>query len=525
MATTTTRINGSVGKNGYSFYANVVVDDTIQDDNTFNVTVTTYLVNGNIRTDSSGWTKSITVSGIGTSTLTNQGVKTNDVAYNGGTKKMQSYSVNVPITTSSISVSAYMSKSSYSSYDPGYCKLSGNVSMPKVASTWNSSLLSIANIESAFTLPINKYVSSYYNVVEVRNNNNTILVKTINDAVDGTSVTFTSSELSTIYTMDNNANQLPLRFFLDLKTYTDSNKTTQIGNPQRLTCEAYIVNGEPTIVATVVEQDPNVISLLGGATSSKIIQNASDLLFTVNATPLKGASISSVKINGVSAAYNTTSQRYTLNITNITTGTFNIVVEDSRGLSKTSTISKTLLTYTAIAIQTNWTIARETQTSSNLILNAVIDCYSSTIDGNTNTPTVQYSIDGSTWVTIPSSSYTFSNNKITITNLNLGSLISYQQSGTFYLKAYDLLTETNDNKAVTVGIYTFAKSDRKVRINGTLEIANRDGSNRKEIRELIYPEGSVYMSTNNVNPSTLFGGSWSSITSPISGVYAWERTY
>lgn len=499
MAMTTTRINGtcSLGR-GYSFYANVLVWDTINSGNTFTVMVNTYLVNGGTRTNSSNWTKNITIANVGEETLTGQSVNTTTVDRNGGEILIQSKSFQVPITLSSISVSAYASRSSYTQYDPGYCSVSGNVSMPKVASTWNSSLLSIANVENAFTLPINKYVSSYYNVVEVRNNNNTTLVKTINDAVNGTSVTFTTSELNTIFTMDNNRNQLPLRFFLDLKTYTSSAKTTQIGTTQRLTCEAYIVNGEPTATYTIVEQDSKVISLLGGSTTNKIIKNASDLLFTITPTGLKGATISSVKINDSPATKS--GNNYVLNITNISTGTFTIVVTDSRKLSKTYTATKTVVDYLALKYN-NWTIKRQSQTSSNLVLNADITCYSSSINGSTNTPVVKYSIDGTNWTTIPSSSYTFANNKITITNLTLNNLINYQTSGTFYIKVTDLLGEINDNRAVAVGIYTFAKSDRKVRINGTLEIADGNGQNRFEIKDRIITESG----TNSLGNYVKFG--------------------
>ena len=483
MAITTTRINGtcSLGR-GYTFYANVLIWDTINNQGGITVQVNTYLVNGGTRTNSSNWTENITIANVGQETLTGQTINTSTVDRNGGQVLVQSKSFSVPITMSYISVSAYASRSSYSQYDPGYCSLSGSVPMPKIQSTWGSSLLSIANIENAFTLPINKYVDSYYNVVEIRNSNDTTLIKTINNAVNGTSVTLNSTELNTIYTMDNNRNQLPLVFYMNLKTYTDSSKTTQVGTTQRLKCEAYIVNGNPTATYTIVEQDAKVIELLGGSSTNKIIKNASDLLFTITPTALKGATIKNVKVNDTNATLS--SGNYVLNVNNITTGTFNIVITDSRNLTQPYQETKTIIDYLALAYN-SWSIKRYSQTSSDLVLNADITCYSSTIDGNTNTPVVKYSIDNENWTTISSSDYTFQDNKITITNLTLQDLIDYQHTGTFYLKVTDLLGEINDNKSVAVGIYTMAKSDRKVRINGTLEIADSTGQNRKNVMEEI----------------------------------------
>ncbi|MBO7079781.1 MAG: hypothetical protein J6W64_08250, partial [Bacilli bacterium] len=428
MAMTTTRINGtcSLGR-GYSFYANVLIWDNVQNDNTFRVMVNTYLVNGGTRTDSGGWTKYLRVNDVDSETLTNQNINTATVDRNGGEVLIQTKSFNVPVSWSSIAVYSYIEKSSYTQYDPGTCIISGYVPLPKVASTWNSSLLNIPNIENAFTLPINKYVSDYYNVVEARNANNTYLVKTINNAINGTSVTFSSSELNDIYILDNNRNQLPLVFYMDLKTYTDSSKTTQVGTTQRLKCEAYIVSGEPTATYTIVEQDAKVIELLGGSSTNKIIKNASDLLFTITPTALKGATINSVKVNDTNATLS--SGNYVLNVNNITTGTFNIVATDSRNLTKTYTATKTIIDYLALAYNI-WSIKRYSQTSSDLVLNADITCYSSTIDGNTNTPIVKYSIDNENWTTISSSDYTFQDNKITITNLTLQDLIDYQHTGT-----------------------------------------------------------------------------------------------
>lgn len=479
MALITTRINGtcSLGR-GYTYYANVKVWDTIESGNTFKVQVDTYLVNGGTRTDSSGWTKNITIANVDYETLTEQTIKTDNVDKYGGETLIQSKIFYVPITYGAVNVSSYISKNSYTAYDPGYCTLNANVSMPKVASTWSSSLLSLADITQSFTLPINKYVSSYYNVVEVRNSNDTILIKTINDAVNGTSVTFSSSELNTIYTIDNNANQLPLRFYMNLKTYTDSTKTTLIGdanNPPRLTCEASLINSNPTISFTKEEVDEKVLEVFGGE-PEVIIRYASDLLFTITATPKNGATISNVRVNNVNATYDNGVYKATIQNTDL--DNFGIYVTDSRNSTTMGSFDAPLVEYVPCNINSNWTIERATQISSDLVLNATIDAYNYFLYYDIiNEVVVKYSIDNENWTTIPSSSYTYANHKITITNLTLSNIINYKNTATFYLKAEDLLMSNQQNRQIAKGVETFSYGENDLQVNGDLIVADEDGEN------------------------------------------------
>ena len=44
-------------------------------------------------------------------------------------------------------------------------------------------------------------------------------------------------------------------------------------------------------------------------------------------------------------------------------------------------------------------------------------------------------------------------------------------------------------------------------------------------RDLIYPIGSIFMSTNNINPETFLGGTWKSKSGIISSGYTWERWF
>lgn len=478
----------------------------------------------------------------------------------------------------------------------GEANVSGTITssqIPKInrSSTWSTSPIILDNIESQFELPINQWISDYHNVVTISNLQMTKVVKTINNAVNGTQVQFTSSELNEIYKLDNNTRTNTLRAYLNLYTY-DSNDN-QIGDVQRTYLDAPLTNANPTSTNTSQEQNESVINLLGGDSTNKVVKFASELKITCNPLGAKGASITNLTINGNSVLYHsgknmydkvmtTTSggqnqnirfitdlepnTAYTFNITNdrtyctvylydangslirtlgsvqsshvqsfttasnevkgyfdfysgvnnvnvvgydytgvqlekgssattyeefyriyetilsnIQTGTFNIVVTDTRNNTSEYTITKTLLDYVSLNIPTTWTIERVSPISNDLVLNAIIDCYSSTIDGNTNTPIVKYSTDNTNWTTISSSSYTFNNNKITISNLTLNDLIAYQTTGTFYLQVSDLLMEQNDNQQVKRGIYTYGAGEDFFAINGDLLVRDSNAQNEANI--------------------------------------------
>lgn len=393
----------------------------------------------------------------------------------------------------------------------------------KRQSMWASSLLSISNIENAFTLPITKYVGSYYNVVEIRNNNGSILVKTINDANDGQLISFTSSEINTITTLDENRNNKNQRFYMHLKTYTDSSKTTQIGTTQVLLCDAFLPNPNPTATYTLEEKDAGVIAFLGSSSANKIIKNASDLAFAITPTTTYNAYVKSVTVNDIYATND--NGVYKLNINNAIDSTFKIKVIDTRDYDREYTITKTPIDYIALNYY-SWSIERVNPTSSDLKLNANIDCFSSTIDGTQNTPTVQYSIDNSTWSTISSSDYTFANNKIIISNITLENIIDYQTTGTFYLKCTDLLSSYQDNRQISKGIETFSYSEDDFQINGDLFVADSNGENAVNVMSRI--------NTINTNLSTriqgygeicksVVGNNWNTICGTKSGFYMGDR--
>lgn len=492
---TTTKITGSSSANKFGFYADVVVGDLDNNTQTFPVTVNVYLVNNGVRTDSNNWTKYIELSGIASDTKTAQNVKTNDVAMNGGIKLINTALFNVPVSYQSIVVTAYIEKSSYTQYDPGRCYLSGIVSMPKVASTWNSTLLSLANVENEFELPINQYVAEYTNKVTITNLNMATVVKEINNAINGQKVKFSQQELNTIYTMENNKTLNPVRFYMNLYTYDrDGN---QIGSTQRLACDGGLVGAEPLVTYTITEEDENVSNFLGGKQTEFVVKDASNLKFEIIPTALKGATITSVKVNNSNATLQENVYKITLN--DVQTGTFNIVITDSRNLTKTYPINKQLLNYVSTKIN-SWDFDRETTTSSNLILNADITCYSGSLNSIMNIPTVRYSLNNNDWIEI--NNFTFSNNKIVLNKVLLEDVLDYQEAGTLYLEVYDLLTEDKQNNKIKVGVYTIGYGERVVRINGDLEIADRNGQNKinilNEIKRLGFNLTELYSGNDGV---------------------------
>jgi hypothetical protein len=231
----------------------------------------------------------------------------------------------------------------------------------------------------------------------------------------------------------------------------------------------------------------------------------------VTATALKGASISNVTITHNGVAYPTTlsSGKYVATIP-ISSASFVISVADNRGNSSSKTVTKTMVNYMPVDFR-EFSIKRVNSTSSNIRFDIEATYYPQTFGSTANVPIVKYKLGEGSFVTIPSSEYSISNNKLTITNYVVQNLLVYTSAGQFTLYIEDKLTtdtEGGTKAYVTKGVPTFDAGDTDVQINGELYIADTDRTNAKEIRDLIYPIGSIYLSVNPTNPSSLFGGTW-----------------
>lgn len=363
----------------------------------------------------------------------------------------------------------------------GTASVEGTLVLPKInrESTWGFTSWQMDDIENPLILKINKYNASYTNKVLIENLQMTEVVKTVNNAVNNMQITFTESELNQIYTLGNNENLTNLRFYLTLFTYDSSGN--QIGEKQRTLMNAYLHDANPTFTYSIEETDDKVIDLLESSSADYIIKNVSKPKITVTSTPKKGATISTVSIvNGTQA--NANENPYIFQ--DVQTGTFTIVVTDSRGLTSTQTITKNLVNYTPVYIN-SYSFERESQVSSNIILNADVTCYSGSFNSITNVPQIFYKVGSSSDYVEITSGFTFSNNKITFSNYNLGSILPYTQSSTLYLYVVDLLTEDVENSVVTKGVATFEAGEHDFQVNGDFFIADTNRENKVNILEQI----------------------------------------
>lgn len=283
-----------------------------------------------------------------------------------------------------------------------------------------------------------------------------------------------------------------------------------------------IVNADPIVGDndyTKAETNTKVSTVLNSTSADKVVQNASVVRYTITPVlPKTGSTITSVSLKHNNVIYYTTKSgnSYIADIP-IQTQTIDIYVKDSRGNPtnnlpvKTITIANAnFIEYSPVKIG-EYSFKRVNATSSNININLDSTYWSATFrTGVSNEPTVKYKKDDGSFITIPSSAYSIdsTNHRLTIYNYLLQNDLVYTASATYTIKIEDLLSEAQNTYKVTKGIPTFDAGEFDLKVNGELYIAGRDGSNAQEIRDLIYPVGSIYLSVNNVNPRTLFGGEW-----------------
>ena len=242
--------------------------------------------------------------------------------------------------------------------------------------------ISSFDVDSGVTIPITKYDSSFTDTLVIKYGSTTI--KTVSGITNGTKVTFTSSQLSSIYSLMSSVKSGTFTFELTTKS-----GSTTIGTSSG-TAKGSISNANPTFSASnVTYQDTNSTTYNVTGNKLHIVQNKSTLSVTyTKATGNKGASISSYKftLNGVEKT--STSAGGTVafgTVDSATDLTLTCVVTDSRGNTTKVEKTVTMLEY----FEPSATIKLERLNNYEDTTYLTVDAHYSSLNGN-NKVTILY---------------------------------------------------------------------------------------------------------------------------------------
>lgn len=299
----------------------------------------------------------------------------------------------------------------------------------------------------------------------------------------------TNAERNTLRALTPSSNTLTVR-----ETVCSMNGNTEL-NASWKDYTMTIVNANPTYTYTIEEQNANVISVLGTDDASTIIENASQVEIAITPTAYKSATISNVKLTHNNATETKTSSPYVFT-KDVKANSFVVTVTDSRTNYFENTITKTIIPYTPVKIN-SYSLKRQNQTSSNVILNLQATYTQTTFGSTANVPTVKWKLDDGIYTTIPSSAYTIdtTNKTLTISNYTLSNVLPYTSKGYFSIEVSDLLTSNVENDILVIkGIPTFDYGEHDLKVNGDLYVADTDGENAVNVLDEI-DNAKIYANT------------------------------
>ena len=390
-----------------------------------------------------------------------------------------------------------------------------------------------ANIGAKSTITVTKYNTNYYHSLQYSFGSLSGYI-TSSGGVQSTEAKFSGASI---------AFTVPTSFYAQIpnaktgvctitcRTYSSASSTTVLGDPSTCTFTATATGG-PTVSGAIVDTDTTTIALTGN--SSTLIRYRSNPKCTITATPKNSASISTVTIRGTAvtgtAGTNgvvTAEKTYS----NASYTSFAFSATDSRGYSQSLTIVPTVVSY--VELTCSPVISRPTPTESSIVMSISGALYRGSFGAASNTLTLDYrykTTDGNygSWKTVPSSNIVMGSSKYTVSNLSLGEDFDYKTSYVFQVRARDGATVSGTSytlstvtKTIEVqkGIPIFDWGEDDFNVNVALMLSNVN------ILDIMYPVGAVYMHSSSTLPNAVSNvGTWSSVTTGISGVYAWKRT-
>lgn len=287
------------------------------------------------------------------------------------------------------------------------------------------------NIGNAITVPITKY-ASMYDVLVVKVGSTTI--KTMNNVSNPATVTFTSSELNTIYNLTTEVQSTIFTF--ELTTYEDSSKATVVGVSKTTTARGYIVGSYP-LINNITFEDTNSTTVALTGDNSTMVRYKSNVKVSVSASGVNRARIKSVTINGVSATLS--SGYYVATFNSASTNNFKVEVIDSREFPTPNEKTMPMVSY--IPLTLNASVYRDEPTNGKLVIDYSGNYFDGSFGNTSNSLSVQYRYieTGSSWDDVEWIDLTPTINDNTYTgNLTIEGF-DYQKQYVFQVKAIDEL--------------------------------------------------------------------------------------
>ena len=329
--------------------------------------------------------------------------------------------------------------------------ISKTIELPTIPRT-SSVTCADGNIGSATTININRASSTFTHTLEYNflGLTGTIATKTANTSIGWTIPT-------SFYSKIPNANSG--KGTISCNTYSGD---TLIGT-STCTFNAFVVNSNPTISGTV--EDTNTSAITATGDKNKLIRYISNAKVVITATAKNSATISSLKV--VNGSQTKTTSTSTIN--SVDSGTFSLSCVDSRGLSASATVSKTLVEYIKPVI--TGVILNRPSTTSNTI-NASVQglCFNGSFGAKTNTFELKWRYKKSTETTW--SSYTTVTATRTGNNFNfsgeLGKNFSYTEAFNFEFVLSDYFMSNTYSTTVTRGLPIIDIGKDDININGQI---------------------------------------------------------
>jgi hypothetical protein len=427
------RITGTTSKNGYLWFADVNerFDTNYVETNKSIVDYTVYIQNQGKRFNTNGWTKRAGIDGTAVWEESNANINTTTVGYYDAVAVMSgSKEIEHDADGSrSIWFEAYISKSSYGSYDPGWSYLNAQIPL---------STIPRASVPTAGSQTIGKVLTI------ATNRKSDSFTHKLYYSFGGIGKTLIASDVGKEYPWT-----LPDGLYAQIPNSKSGTGTIycetwsggkQIGDTKTCTFTALVDEGasKPVVTLTVTDTNAKTVALTGN--SSKLVKYYSTAKVTAKTTAKNYASMGTVYVNANGSITNSNLTTYERTIANVDGNNFIASATDSRGIpSSGASATPDMVNY--VILTCNATLYRPTETGSELKLKVSGNFFNGSFGKSTNTLSLKYRYrvkGASSYSAYKSITPTISNNTYSA-DISLGTNFDYQKAYECEVIAEDLL--------------------------------------------------------------------------------------